>query len=105
AYWSTKVDPTKPPCRALPRGSFLYSKDNLGATEGGSSGSAVVNGAGEIVGQLYGASGTNLNDGSNANNNATVDGAFAASYPNLSAFLNPGGGGSCTPAGQACTSN
>ena len=105
AYSEQRVDPTKGTCRTLPRGNFLYSKDNLGATEGGSSGSAVVNGAGEIVGQLYGACGTNLNDVCDANNNATVDGAFAASYPNLSAFLNPGGGGSCTPAGQACTSN
>ena len=33
-----------------------------------------------------------------------MDGAFATSYPNVSAFLNPGGGGSCFPAGQACSS-
>ena len=105
AYSEQRVDPTKGTCRTLPRGSFLYSKDNLGATEGGSSGSAVVNGSGQIVGQLYGACGTHLNDVCDANNNATVDGAFAASYPNLAAFLNPGGGGSCSPAGAACTSN
>ncbi|HET9765639.1 MAG TPA: serine protease [Thermoanaerobaculia bacterium] len=104
AYSEQRVDPTKPTCGTLPRGRFLYSKDNLGATEGGSSGSAVVNGAGEIVGQLYGACGTNLNNVCDANSNATVDGAFANTYPSVSAFLNPGGGGSCTPAGGSCSS-
>jgi len=108
AYSEQRVDPSKPTCRTLPRGSFLYSKDNLGATEGGSSGSPVVNGSGQIVGQLYGACGTNLNNVCDANSNATVDGAFAASYPNLSSFLNPGGGGGgCTllPSGAACTTD
>ena len=38
----------------------------------------MVNGSGQIVGQLYGACGTNLNDVCDAANNATVDGAFAA---------------------------
>jgi hypothetical protein len=104
AYSEQRVDPTKGTCRTLARGSFLYSKDNLGATEGGSSGSAVVNGSGQLVGQLYGACGTNLNDVCDANNNATVDGAFAATYPNVAAFLNPGGGGSCSPAGASCSS-
>lgn len=105
AYSEQRVDPTKPTCRTLPRGSFLYSKDNLGATEGGSSGSPVVNGSGQIVGQLYGACGTNLNDVCDANNNATVDGAFAATYPNVAQFLNPGSGGSCSAAGVSCTSD
>lgn len=104
AYSEGVVDTNKGTCRTLPRGSFIYSRDTLGATEGGSSGSAVVNNAGQIVGQLYGACGTNLNNVCDANSNATVDGAFAASYPNLAAFLSPGGG-SCTPAGQSCTSN
>jgi hypothetical protein len=89
----------------LPRGSFLYSKDNLGATEGGSSGSPVVNGAGQIVGQLYGACGTNLNNVCDSASNATVDGAFAATYPNVSSWLSPSGGGSCSPAGAACTTS
>jgi len=107
AYSEQRVDPTKPTCTTLPRGRFLYSKDNLGATEGGSSGSAVVNAAGEIVGQLYGACGTNLNNVCDANANGTVDGAFANSYPSLAAFLSPGGGGGgqCTPSGQACTAS
>lgn len=104
AYTEGVVDTSKPTCRTLARGNFVYSRDTLGATEGGSSGSPVVNGSGQIVGQLYGACGTNLNDVCDSANNATVDGAFAASYPNLAAFLSPGGG-SCSPEGASCTTN
>jgi V8-like Glu-specific endopeptidase len=105
AYTEGVVDTTKPTCRTLARGNFIYSRDTLGATEGGSSGSPVVNSAGQIVGQLYGACGTNLNDVCDAANNATVDGAFAASYPSLAPFLNPTGGGTCSPVGASCTSS
>jgi len=105
AYTEGVVDTSKPTCRTLARGNFIYSRDTLGATEGGSSGSPGLNGSGQIVGQLYGACGTNLNDVCDAAHNATVDGAFAVSYPNLAAFLNPGGGGGCSPAGTACSTN
>ncbi|HEV8580984.1 MAG TPA: serine protease [Thermoanaerobaculia bacterium] len=105
AYTEGVVDTGKPTCRTLPRGSFIYSRDTVGATEGGSSGSPVVNSAGQIVGQLYGACGTNLNDVCDAQSNGTVDGAFAATYPNVAAFLNPGSGGGCGAAGSSCTSN
>lgn len=104
AYTEGVVDTSKTTCRSLPRGSFIYSRDTLGATEGGSSGSPVVNGSGQIVGQLYGACGFNLNDVCDAASNATVDGAFAASYPSLAPFLNPGSGGSCGAKGTSCTS-
>jgi len=104
AYTEGVVDTNKPTCRTLGRGNFIYSRDTLGATEGGSSGSPVLNGSGQIVGQLYGACGTNLNDVCDAANNGTVDGAFAVSYPNLAAFLNPGTG-SCGAAGSSCTTN
>jgi V8-like Glu-specific endopeptidase len=104
AYTEGVVDTTKGTCRTLARGNFIYSRDTLGATEGGSSGSPVVNAAGQIVGQLYGACGTNLNDVCDAAHNATVDGAFAVSYPNLAAFLNPGSGG-CGAVGSSCTTN
>ena len=105
AYSEQRVDTTKGTCRTLPRGDFIYSTDNLGGTEGGSSGSPVVNGAGQIVGQLYGACGFNVNDPCDAASNATVDGAFAATYPNVAAFLNPGGGGGCGAIGSSCTAN
>jgi V8-like Glu-specific endopeptidase len=104
AYTEGVVDTNKPTCRTLARGNFIYSRDTLGATEGGSSGSPVVNSSGQIVGQLYGACGTNLNDVCDAANNATVDGAFAASYPALAPFLSPGGGG-CSAAGASCINN
>ena len=104
AYSTGVVDTSKTTCRSLPRGNFIYSRDTLGATEGGSSGSPVVNNAGQIVGQLYGACGFNLGDVCDAASNATVDGAFAASYPALAPFLNPGSG-SCGAKGASCTSN
>jgi acetyltransferase-like isoleucine patch superfamily enzyme/V8-like Glu-specific endopeptidase len=63
-------------------GDFIYSEDLIGATEGGSSGSPVVNDAGEIVGQLYGACGLNTNDDCDSVNNRTYDGAFAATWQN-----------------------
>jgi V8-like Glu-specific endopeptidase len=105
AYTEGVVDTSKPTCRTLPRGNFIYSRDTLGGTEGGSSGSPVVNASGQIVGQLYGACGTNLNNVCDAASNGTVDGAFAVSYASLAPFLNPGSGGSCSAAGASCTNN
>lgn len=102
AYTEGVVDTGKPTCRTLPRGNFIYSRDTVGGTEGGSSGSPVVNGSSQIVGQLYGACGTNLNDVCDAGSNGTVDGAFAASYPLLAPYLNPGTG-SCGAKGTTCT--
>jgi len=104
SYTEGVVDTGKPTCRSLARGNFIYSRDTVGATEGGSSGSPVVNSAGQIVGQLYGGCGSNVNDVCDSASNATVDGAFAASYPNLASFLNPGSG-TCSPAGASCTAN
>jgi V8-like Glu-specific endopeptidase len=105
AYSEGVVDTSKGTCRTLARGNFIYSRDTVGGTEGGSSGSPVVNSAGQIVGQLYGACGTNVNDSCDSANNATVDGAFAVTYPNVAAFLNPGSGGGCGATGSSCTSN
>jgi V8-like Glu-specific endopeptidase len=104
AYSEQVVDTSKTTCGTLPRGRFIYSRDTLGGTEGGSSGSPVVNGAGQVVGQLYGVCGFNINDPCDAAANATVDGAFAEYYPNVQPFLNPGSGG-CSPKGASCTSN
>lgn len=90
AYSEQRVDTGKGTCGTLPRGNYIYSTDNLGATEGGSSGSPVVNSAGEIVGQLYGACGTNLNDVCDSGSNATVDGAFAGYFSSVEQFLTSG---------------
>ena len=72
--------------------------------EGGSSGSPVVNGAGQIVGQLSGGCGYNVGDNCDAASNATVDGAFAAYFSQVSSIL-AGGGSSCSPQGAACSAN
>jgi len=105
AYSEHTVDANAGTCSTLARGNFIYSHDTYGATEGGSSGSPVVDSTGKIVGQLYGACGTNVNNVCDANSNSTVDGAFAVTYPSVSQWLNPGGGNNCSPSGASCSSN
>jgi hypothetical protein len=98
------VDTSAVTCQSLPRGSFIYSRDTIGATEGGSSGSPVLNGNGQIVGQLYGACGFNLSDVCDSESNATVDGAFASYYSQVAPYL-AGGGPQCSPSGASCTAS
>lgn len=110
AYSTHVVDTSKPTCQGIPRGAWIYSEDTLGATEGGSSGSPVLNASGQIVGQLTGACGTDVNNQCNFQDNATIDGAFANYYCGVQPFLDPadtscGGGGGCTPVGGSCTAN
>src|SRR6185503_18600675 len=57
------------------------------------------NSGGQIVGQLSGACGTNVNDSCDEVNNATVDGAFAFYFPSVKPFL----GTTCTPTTEVCT--
>jgi len=98
SYSAHDVSTSAGTCTGWPRGDRIYSHDVAGATEGGSSGSPVVNGAGELVGQLSGACGTNVSDVCDSTHNATVDGAFAAYYDVVSPWLDPtSGGGGCTP--------
>jgi len=104
AYSTQNVDTSKVTCGSWPRGSWIYSKDAIGATEGGSSGSPVLNGAGQIGGQLSGACGFNLNDVCDETSNATVDGAFASYFSQVSSFLGSGGP-QCSPAGASCSAN
>jgi V8-like Glu-specific endopeptidase len=91
AYSEHRVNTTAGTCGTLPRGTYIYSSDNLGATEGGSSGSPVVNSAGLIVGQLYGACGSNVNDVCDIGANRTVDGALAGYFAHVESFLTAGG--------------
>ena len=90
AYSEHSVDTSRVTCQSWPRGDWIYSSDDLGATEGGSSGSPVLNVDGQIVGQLSGACGFNIGDVCDSASNATVDGAFAAYYNSVAQFLGSG---------------
>ncbi|ANM29526.1 hypothetical protein ABI59_07930 [Acidobacteria bacterium Mor1] len=89
AYSEQRVNTSRPTCSGVGRGNFIYSVDNFGATEGGSSGSPVLNSSGQVVGQLFGACGTNTGNVCDSNNNSTVDGALAAYYSSISQWLDP----------------
>ena len=96
AYSTHSVNTTAGTCGSWPRGSWIYSDDTFGATEGGSSGSVVLNSSGQVVGQLFGACGTNVNNPCDSASNATVDGAFAVTFSSVSSWLtSTGGGGGC----------
>ncbi|MCP4657742.1 MAG: hypothetical protein GY856_20230 [bacterium] len=103
AYSQHVVDTSKGTCSGWPRGDWIYSHDVYGSTEGGSSGSPVMIASGQVVGQLSGGCGTNVNDVCDADSNATVDGAFAAYYSQVAQWLDPNpctdndGDGYCTP--------
>lgn len=92
AYSEHDVDSQYVECGGLPIGEFIYSQDVLGATEGGSSGSPVMNMSGQIVGQLYGACGYTL-EVCDAVENRTVDGAFAFYFDSVKQWLDPDGPG------------
>jgi len=95
-YSEHNVDTSSPECTGIPRGAWIYSKDQFGATMGGSSGSPVVNAAGEIVGQLTGCCGFNCAEECDSASNWTIDGAFASYFSEVQSILDPQGG---------CTSN
>jgi V8-like Glu-specific endopeptidase len=91
---------TNPPvvCKGWSIGKWIYSKDVLGATEGGSSGSPVCNSTGQIVGQLSGACGYNVNDTCDNVQNSTCDGAFANYFADIEQWLAPQNSGSSSEA-------
>jgi V8-like Glu-specific endopeptidase len=88
-YNEQSVSTSAPTCSGWPRGERIYSRDTLGGTDGGSSGSPVVNSSDQVVGQLSGACGTNVNDPCDNVNNATVDGAFAFYWASVQPILAP----------------
>jgi V8-like Glu-specific endopeptidase len=98
AYSAGAVSTTAPTCTGWPRGERIYSRTTTGGTEGGSSGSPVVNSSSQFVGQLSGACGTNVNNACDQTNNATVDGAFAFYYSSVAPFL----ASTCVPSTEVC---
>lgn len=100
AYSRHAVDPDFGECTGWPLGERIYSQDVMGATESGSSGSPVVNAAGEVVGQLSGACGYDTGDVCNSADNRTVDGALAYYWDDVASFLDPGTG--CVPSSEVC---
>ncbi|MGD2110168.1 MAG: trypsin-like peptidase domain-containing protein, partial [Phycisphaerae bacterium] len=88
-YSQQDVDTTAGTCTGLSRGNIIYSNNNVGGTMGGSSGSPVVNSAGEVVGQLYGCCGTNCANDCDYASNSTIDGAFAVTWSWVEDYLDP----------------
>ena len=104
AYSEHSVNTSAGTCNTLPRGNFIYSDATLADTEGGSSGSPVVNSSVQVVGQLFGACGATPSTTCD-NDDRTVDGAFAVTFNSVSQWLDPSGGPTCAPKGASCTSN
>ncbi len=95
AYSTHEIDDSYGSCGGdWPIPNWIYSQDVIGATQGGSSGSPVLNSNGQIVGQLSGGCGSNINDECDEINNRTVDGAFASYYDEIAGLL--GGAPPCT---------
>ena len=91
-YSQHDVDTAAGTCGGWPRGGWIYSRDIMGAIDGGSSGSPIINGASQIVGQLSGTCGGNPSDACSSGPgeaNATVDGAFAGYYSSIQPIINP----------------
>ncbi|MCM2315367.1 MAG: serine protease, partial [Thermoanaerobaculia bacterium] len=82
--------PSPGECSNLPQRRFVYSKSEVGATKGGSSGAPafLANGL-KVVGQLYGRCGNNITDQCDSGQNSVVDGAFASYFPKVEPWLAP----------------
>jgi hypothetical protein len=73
-----------------------FSDPQFGGTFGGSSGSAVLNDSGQIMGQLTGQCGPNPSDGCDFSN-YQADGKFSVTYPYVAQYINydPSGPSPC----------
>lgn len=102
AYSEHVVEITREACAGWPRGKYIYSRDLFGTTEGGSSGSPLLNAEGQVVGQLTGGCGGGGDGGTCGYlNYSTVDGAFARYFDDVREFLDPQDG-SCTSEPEVC---
>jgi hypothetical protein len=87
--------PTPVDCAGLSQGDFIYEKDTVGGTGGGSSGALAYLENLSVVGQELGACGFNTGDDCDIIENSTLDGAFRVTFPSIAAWLAPAG--DCTP--------
>jgi hypothetical protein len=92
AFSQHVVDVDARTCLLWPRGSSIYSRNVVGAIEGGSSGSPVLNAEGQVVGQLTGSCGFLAWLPCLGGLHATVDGAFASYFDEVMPWLAPPGG-------------
>jgi len=83
-------------CSDAPQGPYLYEKDVVGGTGGGSSGSPLYLENLQVVGQLGGACGSNSNDNCDSVNNSSIDGAFRVTFPLVQPWIAPSAPGPCT---------
>ncbi|HEY2737198.1 MAG TPA: trypsin-like peptidase domain-containing protein, partial [Thermoanaerobaculia bacterium] len=86
SYTQYTNDPTFEPCDGITAPQFVYTHVVNGATAGGSSGSALLLGNGQVVGQLGGACGPAPDEICNPDND-DFDGAFAVTYPKVQQWL------------------
>jgi hypothetical protein len=98
--------PNSEACSDAPPGLFLYEQDIEGGTGGGSSGSPAMLADLRVVGQEFGACGTDQNNDCDNTNNASVDGAFSSTFPAVQQWLAPSSFGACVPdANTLCLEN
>lgn len=83
------VDTTLKTCKGLPRGKFIYSNTVIGATESVSDGAPVVNIYGLVVGHFSANCVYKEYDPCDYETYATLDGAFASYFPEISKWLIP----------------
>ena len=97
-YTQEQISAVPSPAECLPdapQGAYLYEKDVQGGTGGGSSGSPLYTEDLRVVGQLFGACGTNEADNCDAINNSTIDGAFRVTFPSIQQWIAPGTRSAC----------
>jgi hypothetical protein len=101
SYSNTLVDMTTGTCTGISRTNFIYSSSvgGQGGVYGGSSGSPVILGNGQVVGQLLGSCGPDPSAGCDLRN-STVDGAFSSTFPAIQSIL---AGSGAQP--SVCTAN
>ena len=91
-YSQNDIDASFSPCGGWPRGNWMYSRDITWVSDGGSSGSPIVNASSQIVGQLSGTCGGNASDACSSGPgeaNTTVGRALAGYYSSIQPYINP----------------